>query len=149
MSPIDNLDKLSRSFYNCTGAVVTGKDKNTSENISFLSHQDPEYFLDEEKKFRFARDLKRQIEELRRRSIEGSIDAVILGGQSTGKEYVESIKLLGHEISDLLGFEPVVITGPKKRAVAMMSFMITSIGDFMSFDGKSATRQRKVIARAE
>ena len=48
ISPVDNLDKFSRSFKNCTGIVVAGYDKKTGENISFLSHEDPGYFLDQE-----------------------------------------------------------------------------------------------------
>lgn len=44
ISPIDGVDKFSASFLNCTGLVVTGLNKETDKNISFLSHQDPVFF---------------------------------------------------------------------------------------------------------
>jgi hypothetical protein len=126
ISPVDALDKFSRSLADCTGVVAVGRDKSTGENISFLSHQDPWYFLrpsygggDQQKK-RFLGDLETRLRELQTKSLGGTIDAVIVGGNwfkdpsdfEHGK-YIESIKLLSAKIKEVLGFEPVVITGPK------------------------------------
>lgn len=131
ISKIDGRDKLSEEYRDCTGLLVVGADKETGENISFLTHQMPEYFLgkSENKNLKFKKDLSKQIEELKKRSQEGTIDAVILGGQylsaKSGRhspaykemymaEHEDSIKLLAKEVSKSLGFEPVVIVGPKE-----------------------------------
>ncbi len=122
ISPIDGADKFSTSFRNCTGLVVVGVDKKTGENISFLSHEDPKYFLPQkENSNQFIHDLEQQLLELKERSAEGTIDAVIVGGNyhnSLGsfnyvEDYENSIKLLSEEVSKALGFEPMVVTGPK------------------------------------
>ena len=111
ISPIDDLDKFSNTFKNCTGLLVTGKDKETGKNISFLSHQDPGYFLNKEDNRRaFTSDLRQR-----------TVDAVIVGGntQRSGKfhkDYLESIQFLSTEVTSVFGFEPVVMTGPKTVA---------------------------------
>jgi hypothetical protein len=137
ISPVNGKDKISRTFENCTGAAVSGSDKKTGKNISFLSHQDYRYFLPN--KFfpvhphadRFVEDMERQMSVLKEQCIPGTIDAVIFGGNyAIGDEkkdrwaeiqsneafrvaHVRSIDLLASKISEVLGFEPVVITGPK------------------------------------
>ncbi len=120
ISPIDKLNKFSMSFRNCTGLVATGQEKETGENISFLSHEDPDHFLsNKEKKMKFQSDLKDQLEELKEKSKEGTVDVVIVGGNYFENErdykenYMGSIKLLSDEVSHVFGFEPVVMTGPK------------------------------------
>ncbi|MCL4400072.1 hypothetical protein M1506_02220 [Patescibacteria group bacterium] len=122
ISTVDGTDKLSTSFRNCTGVAASGVDKETGENISFLSHEDPRYFLSEkENSNRFAYDLEGRLRELKERSAEGTIDAVIIGGNyykplglfNYVKDYKDSIKFLSKEIAKVLGFEPMVMTGPK------------------------------------
>lgn len=122
ISPIDNSNKFSKGFANCTGLVVAGQDKETGENISFLSHQDPSHFLEERdnKKGHFLDDLRQRLNELKERSVDGTIDAIIVGGnyfkneEGYKKQYLGSIKLLSEEALKILGFEPVVMTGPKR-----------------------------------
>lgn len=126
ISPIDNSNKFSEKFRNCTGLIVTGQDKSTGENISFLSHQDPHYFLTlKDNKNHFVEDLRQQLSALKEKCLEGTIDAIIVGGnyiedfgefadeQQYKKDYLESIALLSSEVSRSLGFEPIVMTGPK------------------------------------
>ncbi|MFZ2975342.1 MAG: hypothetical protein WA055_01785 [Candidatus Moraniibacteriota bacterium] len=120
ISEINNFDKISKGFVNCTGVIIAGKDKETGEDISILSHQYPKYFLsDEIKKKKFLDDLNEKIYEIKERSERNSIDAVIFGGnyikdkEDHKKNYLNSISLLSKEISTILGFEPVVISGPK------------------------------------
>jgi hypothetical protein len=120
ISTIDDSNKLSKGFYNCTGVVVTGIDKMTGENISFVSHQYPGVFLDENGgKNVFVNDLKSRIQELKSRVVDGTIDAVVIGGnylfhnEEDKERYRKSIQLLAKEFSDVLGFEPVAMTGPK------------------------------------
>ncbi|MBI3633411.1 MAG: hypothetical protein HY226_03915 [Candidatus Vogelbacteria bacterium] len=124
ISPVNNLDKFSGSYRNCTGVIVAGIDRKTGENISLLSHQDPEYFLtSDDQKQRFVTDLEERLEELKDRCESGTIDAIILGGnyfqdvnthgRKYATDYLDSVKLLSSEITKTLGFEPTVITGPK------------------------------------
>lgn len=128
ISPVDDFDKYSKDFYNCTGLIVAGKEEKTGRTISFLSHQNPDHFLTEENKENFARDLREQIEEIKKRCENGTIDAVLFGGiyakvrelaDSDPKsnlyidEYLDSIKILAKEIKEGLGFEPTVLVGPK------------------------------------
>ncbi len=119
ISTIDGANKFSKSFKNCTGLVVSGVDKATGKNISFVSHEDPGYFLEgRENKNKFIRDLEHQLREFKERSVEGTIDAVIVGGNYFRRgdyrmDYLGSIELLSEEVSKFLGFKPLVMTGPK------------------------------------
>ncbi|MDP3725402.1 MAG: hypothetical protein Q8R20_02965, partial [Nanoarchaeota archaeon] len=60
-----------------------------------------------------------RLEELKKQSAEGTLDAVIIGGNYTKndpfyeKNYLDSIRLLEQEVQSELGFNPVVMTGPK------------------------------------
>lgn len=126
MSPVDNWDKYSKNYANCTGVIVTGRDKETDENISFMTHQDPDHFLSNRDKF--TAGLSARLQEIKKRCKEGSIDAVMFGGRYANvkqaqddkpwreafkKEYLDSIKFVGEEVTKELGFEPVVVAGPK------------------------------------
>lgn len=129
ISIIDNLNKFSEKFFNCTGLIVTGKDKVTGKNISFLSHQDPNKFLSW-KMGDFIDHLRQRLKEIQNRCEKGTIDTVIIGGSypATGissmysnlprQNYLDSIKLLSLEVEQVLGFEPVVINGPKMECSA-------------------------------
>jgi len=127
ISTIDNFPKLSKTLKNCTGIVVAGIDKKTGKNISFMSHQAPDYFLYEDKgEENFSRDIRERLSEMKERCVPGTIDAVIAGGnyfidifgkgpdEIHREDYQDSIQFLSHEISDALGFPPVVIAGPKE-----------------------------------
>lgn len=124
ISPVDNKDKFSSTFRNCTGVLVAGVDKITGENISFLSHQDPVYFLkNNENTNKLAGDLIERMSELKARCEDGTVDAIVLGGNFFDEEhlagrkfdddYIESVKLLSSKIEGVFGFNPVIITGPK------------------------------------
>ena len=121
ISPVDNLDKFSEKFMDCTGVVIAGQDKETDESISFMSHQDPLYFLENSGKEQFVKDLTERLNELKERSAARTIDAVVIGGNYIRNDdefktnYLKSIKLLSAKISEVLGFEPVIITGPKLK----------------------------------
>jgi hypothetical protein len=121
ISNIDSKNKLSISYVNCTGVIVSGQDKLTGENISFLSHQDPWSFVrDQEKQDKFKEDLKQRLEEMKGRCAEGTVDARIVGGNyrdndpKTKEDYLKSIQLLSSEVNSVLDFDPTVITGPKR-----------------------------------
>ena len=122
ISPISSSDKFSRGYGDCTGLVAAGRDKKNTENVSFLSHQDPKYFLSSEvNQNNFVSDLEQRLSELKQRCNEGTIDAVIVGGSyreeypEFQKNYPDSIALLSKEVEKILGFEPMVMTGPKTQ----------------------------------
>lgn len=127
ISQINNLDKYSKKFYDCTGLVVAGIEKGTNQKISFMSHQNPEYFLNN-KNEKLSEALRKKIQTIKDRCEDGTVDVVIFGGRYAKvrefrksdpdrdifiKEYLESIKYLSKIVKEKLGFEPLVITGPK------------------------------------
>jgi hypothetical protein len=123
LSVVDNKNKFSERFFDCTGLIVTGIDKKTGKNISFLSHQDPVQFL-HNKKDDFIKHLGQRLAEIKKRCISGTIDAIIVGGNYINitddkglhhkEKYVNSVELLSTEIKKILNFEPIVVNGPKK-----------------------------------
>jgi hypothetical protein len=149
ISPVDQYNKYSNQFANCTGVIGIGYNKNLGKNISFMSHEDPDYFLEKRKNINFfLKDFNESLSELKNRSENGSIDAVIFGGnffykshviknyKEYQRHYIDSIKLLADEIKNELGFEPIVIIGPK-----------TTYGlDNVYFDNKN---RRLYISRSE
>lgn len=120
ISPTDERNKLSHKYVNCTGVVGVGIDKHTGKGISFLSHQDPVYFLGKkEQGEKFAHDLKSSLQELLARSQEGTVDVVVFGGnmvfvKGDCEEYRKSIEFLDTVIHEATDMHPVVISGPKK-----------------------------------
>ncbi len=131
ISNLDNKDKFTKGLRNCTGLIASGIDKETGENISFITHQFPNKFL-HSKRDEFERDLGGKLSELKVRCKDGTLDVVILGGNYLSTEdrtfgflgkkdpegfyqktYIESIKALAGKVESELGFEPVVAVGPK------------------------------------
>ncbi|MCX6717290.1 MAG: hypothetical protein NTU76_01265 [Candidatus Taylorbacteria bacterium] len=45
ISPITEQNLFSDKYMNCTGTVGIGRDKISGKEISFISHQDPDYFI--------------------------------------------------------------------------------------------------------
>ncbi len=125
-SKVDSSNKYSEGYIMCTGVVAVGRDKNTGENISFVSHQYPGSFLFTGKE-KFEEELVDRLQELLLKSEEGTIDVVIVGGSydpnfedtnglkndSFTNKYVPSIKFLSRVVKDVFGFDPSVIVGPK------------------------------------
>lgn len=122
ISPVDDADKFSQGFYECMGLIVTGRSADTGKDVSFLVHTDPFFFWDSMvQQGVFLQALGERMEELKGRCIVGTIDAVIIGGDSAPdrakqRAYRESIKLISEEVTNILGFEPAVLTGPKLDA---------------------------------
>ena len=138
ISLISGRDKITRYLYDCTSVFAVGREKKTGKNISFLSHQDPKKFLKERYQKQFTKDLSESLEELKNRCVKRTVDIVISGGQYPWKHsgaewswaeaeifralYRQSISLLSDIVMEVFGFEPVVISGPKKveRSDAIM-----------------------------
>jgi len=143
ISTIDTKAKISEGFVNCTGCIVVGVDKNTGENISFLSHQDPFHFTDDGV-LNFADDFSESLLKMKDRSVEGSIDAIVVGGNIVGgnekkggeEYYKESIELISELVRRRLGFLPVISTQAKKSGG----------GDSVIFDTE---KRRAYLVRSE
>jgi hypothetical protein len=127
ISSVDDFNKYSTEFYDCTGLIVAGTERKTGKNISFMSHQNPDYFLRKDNQ-KLEKSIIKQIQALKSQCESGTIDAVIVGGRyaevrgipkndPTSKKYIEeylrSVKFLSETVTKELGFEPLVLTGPK------------------------------------
>ncbi len=82
VSPVAERDWFSDHYINCTAVVGVGRDAQSGKEISFLSHQDPRYFVrgDDEQKGKFSQDLAETLKELKARSEEGTVEVSLLGG---------------------------------------------------------------------
>jgi hypothetical protein len=117
ISECNDHDKWSKEpFLYCTGVIVSGIDKSTSKNISVMIHRNPGKFSDEEgDKIRenFLKKISESIKDIKEKSESETIDCVIFGGSKGDDVYEKSIETLSEVCSKELGFEPVVLTGPK------------------------------------
>lgn len=124
ISPANSKDKISEHFQDCTGVIVAGVDRDTGENISIMSHQNPGAFLSAGKnKDQFLNDLAQILQQIKARCLPNTVDAVIIGGKymtiadiveiDFRQNYLDSLSLLSTEVSSILGFEPIIINGPK------------------------------------
>ncbi len=117
ISTVDSKPKFTKKLYKCTSLAVVGVDATTGKEISILTHQDPQKFLGEDSEL-FKDDLEARVGEMKKRCLPGTIDAVIAGGQYDGEkdkssDYEDSLKMLNGVVKNILGFEAVVIAGPK------------------------------------
>ena len=127
ISPIEKINLSSNEFADCTGAIVVGLKKESGENIAFISHQNPDHFLNGDKES-FIKDFQYRLKEIKDKCKEGTIDVVLFSGRFAHvreyeesnpdrnffiKEYIDSIKLLSEQIHQILNFYPEVIVGPK------------------------------------
>ncbi|MFA4817114.1 MAG: hypothetical protein WC608_00120 [Parcubacteria group bacterium] len=128
ISPISEGIWHSDRYSNCTAVVAIGRDANTGKEISFLSHQDPRYFIDGgiDKTGIFSRELSDSLKELKARSQADTVEVSLLGGNynttTVEKEkgyqhrhYKQSIEKLRQIIQNSLGFDPKVLTGPNNN----------------------------------
>ncbi|MFA6000404.1 MAG: hypothetical protein WC783_05560 [Candidatus Paceibacterota bacterium] len=142
ISSIDKNNKSSKGLGRCTSLVVSGVDKQTKKNISFLAHQPPgmvvfmkDYdFASEDDKERirrrypFLNDLNTQLLRMKEKCEPGTIDAIIVGG-SLGEltpvemtiqrrkmnDYFKSVETLKEKVKEILGFKPRIENGPKAK----------------------------------
>lgn len=121
ISTIDELNKFEKEIYMCTVLIVVGKDKNSGQNVSFVSHQYPGEFLNGKKKD-FTDHLKERLLEFKGKCEKDTIEAVVVGGKDykplktkdpMSEWYTESIKLLEEQIENILKIKPKAVNGPK------------------------------------
>lgn len=115
ISEFDERDKRTNPLINCTSLVVIGRDADSVER-SFMTHQNPDYFLKHREEF--SADLRNMIRRSITMSESGTRDVLIFGGQGYQgyhAAYLDSIRMLGDICTEEFGFEPVVITGPNRN----------------------------------
>ena len=123
ISPISENNWYSEHYFDCTAVVAIGRDADTGKEISFMSHQDPSYFVDggEDKEKDFSRKLSDSLKELQGRSQKDTVEVLLLGGNFnptySGKDYKhqhykQSIEKLRRIVQDEMGFDPKVLAGP-------------------------------------
>lgn len=120
ISELSETPKKSLGYINCTGLVATGIDDKTGNNISFISHQEPRRIKDMFPR-EFKQDLLLRLGELKERSIAGSLDIVIVGGndvpekEGTTQNYTNTINILSGIIEEKVNMKPVIAMGPKEK----------------------------------
>jgi len=123
ISPIGERSWFSDRYMSCTGVIAIGRDATTGKELSFLSHQDPNYFVegDKDKRETFSRALDDSLKELGTRAEKDSIEVLLVGGNFnpaasvrdyTHDQYKKSIQKLRQIIQQSMGFDPKVLTGP-------------------------------------
>lgn len=120
ISEVSESSKKSLGYINCTGIVATGVDRITKNNISFISHQEPSRIRDLFKE-EFKQDLSSRLLELQEKSIPGSLDVVIAGGnaiqekEETKENYEQMILSVAGIVKENIGINPVITSGPKNK----------------------------------
>lgn len=121
ISTLNGLDKFSGDFIDCTGLLISGTEKGTGRQLSFMSHK-PSVDMTASVS-QFSKDLVDSLKQAKEQCKEGTLDAVIFGGRYKGavggnvhpntKAYLDSVDLVSRTVEAELGFEPTVVGGPK------------------------------------
>lgn len=125
ISMISEENKFSDKFLNCTGFVAVGVDKETGENISFLTHQESGEILSDEE---FIKSFTKQLKDFMNMCEVKTVDAIIFGGNKNDDslgEYKNAIKVISDMVKPLLGFSPEVGTGPKLTSYETQAYLNT------------------------
>jgi hypothetical protein len=127
ISDINDHDKISSKYKNCTGVILSGIDKQNKKPISLITHQNPGYILHGEGED-FIVDLQEAIKKFKSQCEEKTIDTVIIGGQVLkfkglpdtnpaqkliSEEYKNFLRLVSELLQKEFGFTPIVVGGPK------------------------------------
>jgi len=136
ISPVTSENLFSDKYLNCLGTIGIGRDAITGKEIAFISHQDPEFFLNRgpEQTKKFETDFKNIINDLVAQSQEGTIEIVLFGGNDTpddpsskkSVDYTKSIELLKTFVQEVAGFKPKVLQGPNRRGGAIDATVFTA-----------------------
>ena len=136
ISAIDKTNKYSKDFYSCTSVYGVGIDKDTGENISFVTHQDPDKFLKNTNiQNDFKDDLCKTIDELTSRSIPGSVDVVLLGGNKniSYADPINSIDMDKMTPQQAYNFIEQQDSGPMDKYRRSIKYMGKIISDKLNF----------------
>jgi hypothetical protein len=116
ISDVNSKDKCTTGLFDCTSLLIVGEDSETGKNISIPSHQNPKKIFKPEVFDLFKKHLSESLQRIFEKSKRGSIDAVIVGGNTLKKykDFIRSVKLIDEICQNTLHLEPVVATGPKE-----------------------------------
>lgn len=116
ISSINDLNKYSSDYYDCTWIICTWISRLTGERISFLSHQDPIQILDFYKKefvFAFTKRLKEMVQLAYFDSIDIWIFAwTIQNCDIYESNYLEMVKLISQIVKKILAKNVEIIIWP-------------------------------------
>jgi len=122
ISNIDETDKYSSWYNNCTGVILFWIDKNTGKSISMLSHQNPNCFLKDKQWFEII--LSKRLKEFSDRCKEWSIKSFIWGGNIWNQEknitYNESKSFISDIIKKTLKQEPEILPPNNNKWVVLI-----------------------------
>lgn len=105
ISAVDASNKFSEGYAPCIGLVVTGSAVDEpASNISLLLHA----FSEDVSLDTFKLDLEAQLKDLKAKSLNGTIDAVIFGGNGSVQQYDEVLAGLTRLIQHTLHIDPRV-----------------------------------------
>lgn len=142
ISAVDSTSKYSKNFSNCLGLVYSGIDKESKLPISFLSHQNPEYFLDPTHKDVFEKELCSTLETLIERANPGTINGGYFAGNKLSRTttdksvYDEAVKQLTNTIRNH-GL-PCEALGPfNTTAIATEAFFNTATNELTLINPRS------------
>lgn len=116
ISQIDDSDKFSSWYYDCTWIVCSGISQSTSKIVSFLSHQDPSKVLYEYKSA-FIEDFYTRLWQMTEIAHPWTIDIGIFGWyikhtDTYAHDYTEVIKLVRDVVKKVLSNNIDVLIGP-------------------------------------
>lgn len=93
ISDVNNFNKYSGAYCDCTGLVMVGKTKKDNSEISLLTHQTPQNFYDGNIA-QFETHLEKRLGFMLENCIFDSIDSVIFGGHLLHSNYNLQIEKL-------------------------------------------------------
>jgi hypothetical protein len=138
ISPVDSTDKYSEDFKVCVGVIGVGQGRDGSD-LSFLLHHDIHevfFYGGEELEGQFEKDYTDTLIELKKLSVDGSLDIGFFGGtvplaqanwtEEWKNKYTSAMERLGEIAQSILGSEPVIITGPKARIGAVTNAYVST-----------------------
>jgi len=128
ISPIDATWKISQEYFNCQGLVVSGM-THEGTRVGFMTHHNPHLLGSKSLASSFFADLEGQLTALRSQTKEGTIDAVIFGGDAfttaprskkaidptldNADEYRIAAETVAQTTEKILGFTPRITEGPR------------------------------------
>lgn len=119
ISDCNSSSKHSYWYADCTWIIAVWRDIETWENISLLTHQDPEYLFYRWNTNNFSKDLSTRLKSLVSRSINWTLDIVVYWWYFRYDElneayikYIKSLKLLNSIILKETNITPVIINWP-------------------------------------
>jgi hypothetical protein len=130
---ISSANKISEGYIFCTGIVGVGVDKETQENVSFLTHQDSQNVtVDPITRDEFEADLQKLLRTFKSQVVPGTADIMIYGGMwEAGQKdgawkvaYRDVVYKLNGLIKEEMGIDPHIPVGPNMERMDQINVLI-------------------------